>query len=105
MPVQEYIAWVIEINDYLTEFPPTIVGGNSTKLPDNKLLDLLEFGILISWQQQMQIQNFVPTTGTIRDFQDFCERLKDAMNKYHADPRYNKTSDKEKTTNILSQQQ
>ena len=48
MPVQEYIAQVIKINDYLEEFRPTIVGGNATKLPDNDLLDLLEFGILSS---------------------------------------------------------
>ena len=53
MPMQEYIARVIKINDYLKESPPTVVGGNTTKLPDNKLLDLLEFGIPISWQRQM----------------------------------------------------
>ena len=35
IPVQEYIARVIKINDYLKEFPPTIVGRNTTKLPDN----------------------------------------------------------------------
>ena len=96
MPVWDYIAWVIEINYYLTEFPPTAVGGDSTKLPDNELLDLLEFGILISWQWKMQIQNFVPTAGTIRDFQDFCERLEDALNESHGDPKPNKTSNKEK---------
>ena len=56
---------MIEINDYLTEFPPTVVGGDSTKIVDDELLDLLEFRILISWQRQMQIQNFVPTAGTI----------------------------------------
>ena len=58
MPVQDYIAQVIEINNYLEEFPPTIVGRNATKLPDNELLDLLEFRIPIKWQQQMQVQNF-----------------------------------------------
>ena len=94
--VQEYIAQVIEINYYLTEFPPTVVGGDSTKLPYNKLLDLLEFRIPISWQWQMQIQNFVPTAGTIRDFQDFCKGLKDALNNPHVDPKPNKTFNKEK---------
>ena len=49
MPVRDYIAQVIEINDYLAEFPPTIVGGDILKLPDNKLLDLLEFGMPITW--------------------------------------------------------
>ena len=53
MQVREYIARVIEINDYLKEFTPTTVGGDSTKLPEDKLLDLLEFGIPIKWQQQI----------------------------------------------------
>ena len=65
MPVQDYIARIIEINDYLTEFPPTIVGGDAVKLLDNELLDLLEFGILIKWQRQMQVQNIKPTAGII----------------------------------------
>ena len=48
MPVQDYIACVTEINDYLTKSPPLfIAGGNATKLLDNKLLDLLEFRIPI----------------------------------------------------------
>ena len=38
MPVQDYITRVININDYLEEIPPTIVGRNATKLPDNELL-------------------------------------------------------------------
>ena len=82
MPVRDYIAHVIEINDYLTEFPPTVVGGDSTKLSDDKLLDLLEFGIPIKWQRQMQVHNFEPTAGTLREFQDFCERLESALDKY-----------------------
>ena len=44
----------------------------------------------------MQIQNFVPTAGTICDFQDFCERLEAALNDPHADPKPNKMSNKEK---------
>ena len=48
------MARVIKINDYLAEFPPTIVGGDAIKLPDGELLDLLEFGIPIKWQRQMK---------------------------------------------------
>ena len=50
MLVQDYIDHMININDYLKEFPPVIVGGNATKLPGNELLDLLEFRIPIKWQ-------------------------------------------------------
>ena len=45
MPVQDYIASVIEINNYLKEFLPVIAGGNATKLPCEKILELLEFRI------------------------------------------------------------
>ena len=63
-------------------FPPTIVGRDAIKLPDDKLLDLLEFGIPIKWQRQMQVQKFEPTAGTLRKFQDFCKRLESALDEY-----------------------
>ena len=64
MPVQDYIAQVIEINDYLAEFPPTIVDGNAIKLPDNELLDLLEFGIptppvVSNWLRPIDLHTYV----------------------------------------------
>ena len=96
MPVQEYIAQVIKINKYLEEFLPTIVVGNATKLPVNELLDLLEFRIPIKWQRQMQVQNFEPTTGTLRDFQNFCERLESALDDPVMDDKSNETSRQEK---------
>ena len=96
MQVRDYIARVIEINDYLEEFPPTTVNGNATKLPDDELLDLLEFRIPIKWQRQMQVQNFVPTAGTLREFQDFCERLEAALDEIPADPQPKQTSEKGK---------
>ena len=95
MPVQDYIAQVVKINDYLAEFPPTIVGRNITRLRDDKLLDLLEFEIPIKWQRQMQVQNFEPTARTLRDFQDFCERLESALDKPVMDNKSNKTSGQE----------
>ena len=57
MMVQDF-AHVIKIHNYLEEFQPGIVGGNSTKLPGNELLDLLECGMPIKWQRQMQVQIF-----------------------------------------------
>ena len=49
MLVQDYIVCMIEITIYLTGLPPVTQGKNATKLPDNKLLDLLEFRIPINW--------------------------------------------------------
>ena len=79
MPVRDYITRVIEINDYLTESPPTIIGGDAIKLPDNELLDLLEFRIPIKCQRQIQVQNFEPTAGTLRGFQNFCKCLESVL--------------------------
>ena len=42
MGIKEYIARVVEINDYLSQFPPSVQLGNSEKLPNNKLLELLK---------------------------------------------------------------
>ena len=45
MGIKEYVARVVEINNYLPRFPISFLLGNSKKLPTNKLLELLEFGI------------------------------------------------------------
>ena len=66
--------------------------ANANKLPDNELLDLLDFEIPIKWQRQMQVQNFEPTAGTLRDFQYFCERLESALDNQVTDDKSNKTS-------------
>ena len=84
-----------QIKDYLEESPPVIADKNATKLPDNELLDLLEFGIPIKWQQQMQVQNFEPTVGTLHNFQN-CEYLESALDDPPADNRSNKTPGQEK---------
>ena len=96
MPVQDYIARVTKINDYLTKFPPVTQGRNATNLPKNKLLDLLESGIPLKGQRKMQVQNFEPTAGTLHNFQDFCERLGSALEDPPADNKSNKTSRQEK---------
>ena len=44
MKIKEYVARVVQINNYLPQFPPTTPLGNSKKIPNNKLLDLLKFG-------------------------------------------------------------
>ena len=105
MPMQKYIAGVIKINDYLKEFPSTIIGRNPTKLLGDELLDLLEFGIPIKWQGPMQVQNFEPTVRTLRDFQDFCKRLESAFDNPVTDNKSNKTSGEEYQETPSEQQQ
>lgn len=48
-----------------------------SKLPDDELLDLLEFGMPSTWQRSMTIQNFDPVDRSISEFVSFCELLED----------------------------
>ena len=79
MSVKDYIASVVEINSYLTDFPPVNVTTPGTMLTDNKLLDLLEFGIPVKWQKHMVMHRFNPENGIIQGFSKFCKRLENAM--------------------------
>ena len=74
MKTREWVARIVEINNYLPSFPKQ---GETTptKLPDDELLDLMEFGVPNSWQRTMILQNFDPVTSTISGFVEFCERL------------------------------
>ena len=79
MPVHDYTASVTELTNYLKDFSPVTVDRNTTKLPDNKLLDLLDFRIPINWQQQMHVQNFEPTARTLYGFQNFYKCLESTL--------------------------
>ena len=71
--IKKYAARVVEINEYLPQFPPKIIGRNSEKLPDNKLLELLKFGIPLKWRNQLHLQNFNVQEHTIKEFTEMCE--------------------------------
>ena len=61
MNTHEYIARLIEMNNYIPQFPPTTANGNAPeKLPAEELVDLLEFGVPNSWQKAMILQDFDP---------------------------------------------
>ena len=45
MGIKEYVARVAEISNYLPQFSPSVQLENSKKLPNNKILELLEFRI------------------------------------------------------------
>ena len=50
-------------------------GAAPTLLPDDEVIDLLEFGIPAGWQKAMILQDFDPLQHTIPEFISFCERL------------------------------
>ena len=68
MSIRIYVNRVLELNDQLENFPGTGNDVNETKLPEDEVLDLLEFGIPNSWQKAMVLQDFDPQVHTVNDF-------------------------------------
>eukprot|EP00957_Ditylum_brightwellii_P114136 8701234-Ditylum_brightwellii.AAC.1 len=57
--VREWVAWVQESNGYLKDFPEH--KGNLTQpLDADGLLDILEFGVPLSWCRKFTVQGFDP---------------------------------------------
>ena len=75
MTIRDYVNRVLELNDQLENFPGINDNDNGTKLPEDEVLDLLEFGLPETWQHVMLLQKFDPQVHTINDFVQFCERL------------------------------
>lgn len=46
---------IYELDNYLILFPK-LGSSTSKKLSDNKMKEITEYGILVSWQNQMSIQ-------------------------------------------------
>ena len=55
--------------------PPNVIGGNSEKLPNDKLLELLKFRIPLKWRNQLHLQNFNVQEHTIKEFTVMYEWL------------------------------
>ena len=73
---QEFVARLIKINNYLPKFPPTTAGSaDPASLPDDELLDILEFGMPNLWQKQMVLQDFDPLQHPIKEFTEFMEQV------------------------------
>jgi hypothetical protein len=79
--IRTYVARVNEINAMLDEFPPHFA---NQALPEDEILDILEFGIPATWQKIMTVQGFDPQAHTIQEFVEFCERLEFTEDTYTA---------------------
>ena len=73
--IKNYVERVVELNELLTEFPDPSATLAAAKLPDDELLDLLEFGVPRDWQDQMLLHGFDPVDSTPEQFVHFCERI------------------------------
>ena len=75
MKVKDTVERVITINELLTRFPDTSPTIPTAKIPDNKILDLLESAMLHTWQRRMVLQRFDPMDRTIAELVKFCKRI------------------------------
>lgn len=75
MKTREYVARLVELNNYIPKFPPTAGNGIPVSLPDDELVDVIEFGVPNSWQRNMILQDFDPLQHTVAELVSFCERL------------------------------
>ena len=70
---RDFIAHLRELNNYLPKFPPVNPGEVPKALHGRRVLDLLEFGVPMSWQREMVRQEFDPLQHTLNNFIAFCE--------------------------------
>ena len=54
---------------------PEIGGREPEKLPEDELLELLEFSLPEKWQVAMLLQDFDPADHSLKEFVAFCTRL------------------------------
>jgi hypothetical protein len=74
--VREFMARFAELNEYLTRFPPQQNGGPSiTPLDDDEQKDIAEFAVPHTWQKGMVQHGFDPSTFTLTELIEFCERF------------------------------
>ena len=101
------------MNNFIPQFPSATTGRPTpTQLPDDKIIDRLEFGVPNSWQKAMVLQDFNPMTHTVQEFVAFCEGMEQVEiakgkmtpscpqmdNKTTLPSKVKKTSDKHKQT-------
>ena len=73
--IKQFVDRICELNNYLTRFPPSMIGGDEpTMIPHVEVMELLEFGIPNSWKNQLTMQGFIPMQHTVEEFITVCQR-------------------------------
>lgn len=76
MSTKQFAARLQELNAYLPKFPTAVPGQAAiSKLEDDEIVDIMEFGVPRSWQRKMIEHDFDVMTASIHDFVDFCDRM------------------------------
>jgi hypothetical protein len=75
-PIRDFIARLVEMNNYLPQFPPQQLGGAvGVILDDEELKEVGEFSIPASWQKGMVQHGFDPADHSLNELIEFCERF------------------------------
>ena len=72
--IHEHVAQVTELNEYFEEYLND-AGNRIDPIPDDEILDNLDFGNPNSWQREMILHDYDPLAHNITEFVSFCERL------------------------------
>jgi hypothetical protein len=75
-PIRDFVARLVEMNNYLPQFPPQQLGGAvGVVLDDEELKEVGEFSIPASWQKGMVQHGFDPADHTLNELIEFCEHF------------------------------
>ena len=72
MPVSHYWARLVELNEYLLLFPGA---DENSRIDDDDLKEILEFGIPETWRMYMTITRFISANETPASIVNFCRDL------------------------------
>ena len=72
LPVAHYWARLVELNGYLPDFP---TGTDQSKISDDDLKEVLEFGIPEVWRMHMKLTRFEPTNESAAEIVSYCRDL------------------------------
>eukprot|EP00957_Ditylum_brightwellii_P124350 9478355-Ditylum_brightwellii.AAC.1 len=74
MTVKEWVAWVLELNEYLKDFPAP--NRNRVQpLGKDGIMDILEYGVPAVWRREFTMQGFDPVDQGLKKCVEFCTRL------------------------------
>lgn len=75
LPVREFMARLLELNEYFKFFPPTEGNEEPKKLSQEEIMDIAEYAMPNNWQKAMMMHGFDPIAHSPDEFVEFCERI------------------------------
>ena len=76
--MQQFADRVMELNSYLSRFPPISATRVATEFPPEEIVDILESAIPTSWKSQMKIQGYMPHEHDAKTFIEKCTNFEEA---------------------------